>query len=87
MRLAMKWNKVEIAKQTVEYLDKNYSYFYCDDYYNLMETALTDNRLDFFGYYMNEFRYVKDFMANFVTSQRLYYLYNFKNQVDFVFSF
>jgi hypothetical protein len=61
MRLAMKWNKVEIAKQTVEYLDKNYSYFYCDDYYNLMETALTDNRLDFFGYYMNEFRYVKDF--------------------------
>jgi hypothetical protein len=81
MRLSLKWNKVEIAKQVVEYLNENNSYFDYDDYFALMESALVDNRPEFFGFYLDVFKYDKNFMSNFVNAQRLYYLYNFKNNV------
>ena len=81
MRLALKWDKVEIAKQVVEYLNENSTNFDYDDYFAILESSLVDNRPDFFGYYMDVFKYDKYFRSNFVTTQRLYYLYNFKNNV------
>jgi hypothetical protein len=80
LQLSLKWNKVEIAKQVVEYLNEINSEVNYSGYFDRIETALIDNRPDFFGYFLDYFKHDKYFMSNFVTPQRLYYLYNMKNE-------
>jgi hypothetical protein len=47
-----------------------------------MEMSLTKNRPELFKLFINEFQYNSKFLKNFLTNQRLYYLYNFANQEE-----
>ena len=47
-----------------------------------MEMSLTKNRPEIFKLFINEFQYNSKFLKNFLTNQRLYYLYNFANEEE-----
>ena len=53
------------------------------NYYDLMETALMLNRPQFFQLFLDQFQANPELIKNFITSKRLYFLYNFKNDVSF----
>ncbi len=74
---------MKIATRAIDYLNQNYkltdhNHGY-EEFYELMEMSLTKNRPELFKLFINEFQYNSKFLKNFLTNQRLYYLYNFAN--------
>lgn len=82
MRLALKWEKVEIGRELLNYMNDN-DYYDVNEYYIQMEDSLNYNRPDFFRLFLEEFESDPNFFVNFLTSKRLYFLYNFKNEVNY----
>jgi hypothetical protein len=44
--------------------------------------SLIKNRPEFFKLFIDEYQSDPDFLKNFLTTKRLYYLYNFKNSEE-----
>ena len=79
--LSLKSDLVKVGSHVVDLLNSTSSSYYEDDYFELFETALTENKPKFFKFLIDEFRSNPKFLKNFLISKRLYFLYNFKNEV------
>lgn len=74
--MSIKWNKVEMATQILDELmvlnDLRLSFW--------IEEVITTNRWKIFQIFCNEF---PDVIEKFLSPRLLYFLYNFKNKVNF----
>jgi hypothetical protein len=82
--LALRLNKIHQSKTIIDHINEFYDYSNNDfePFYELMELSLAKNRPEFFQLFIDEFQLNPEFLENFLTTKRLYYLYNFKNEEE-----
>ena len=83
LRLSLKSDLVKVGSHVVDHLFSTSTSYNEDDYFQLLELALTENKPKFFKILIDEFRSNATFLKDFLISKRLYFLYNFKNEVNF----
>jgi len=81
MRLSLKLDLVKVGSHVRDCLNTMCDTYDEDDYFEMLEASLIENKPNYFKFLIDEFRQYPKFLKEFLTSKRLYYLYNFKNEV------
>jgi len=81
MRLSLKLDLVKVGSHVRDCLNTMCDTYNEDDYFEMIEASLIENKPNYFKFLIDEFRQYPKFLKEFLTSKRLYYLYNFKNEV------
>ena len=81
MSLSLKLDLVKVGSHVRDCLNTMCDTYNEDDYFEMLEASLIENKPNYFKFLIDEFRQYPKFLKEFLTSKRLYYLYNFKNEV------
>jgi len=81
MSLSLKLDLVKVGSHVRDCLNTMCDTYNEDDYFEMIEASLIENKPNYFKFLIDEFRQYPKFLKEFLTSKRLYYLYNFKNEV------
>ncbi len=81
MSLSLKLDLVKVGSHVRDCLNTMCDTYDEDDYFEMLEASLIENKPNYFKFLIDEFRQYPKFLKEFLTSKRLYYLYNFKNEV------